>query len=214
MNRSQRELIKEAYQEGYYQALYEESIRKSLGKRIGDFIGGKLSRLFRGKADDVVDTVDDIVPTNPIDDLANILRNVEPTGGSTPKLMKQLITIYNDNPGSLKQGQIVVIQAKKSLASDEFGNIVNIIQQPENPNILIGNLADDVIDEVRGEIRRYATNLGDASITLRGIGGEKFIVPDSVIDGIIVVDPMELERLYPGLADRVTDRTKRILDQG
>ena len=214
MNRSQRELIKEAYQEGFYQALYEESIRKSLGKRIGDFIGGKLSRLFRGKADDVVDTVDDIVPTNPIDDLANILRNVEPTGGSTPKLMKQLITIYNDNPGSLKQGQIVVIQAKKSLASDEFGNIVNIIQQPENPNILIGNLADDVIDEVRGEIRRYATNLGDASITLRGIGGEKFIVPDSVIDGIIVVDPMELERLYPGLANRVTNRTKRILDQG
>ena len=214
MNRSQRELIKEAYQEGFYQALYEESIRKSLGKRIGKFIGGKLSRLFRGKADDAVDAVDDIVPTNPIDDLANIIRNIEPTGGSTPKLMKQLITIYNDNPGALKQGQIVVIQAKKSLASDEFGNIVNIIQQPENPNILIGNLADDVIDEVRGEIRRYATNLGDASITIRGIGGEKFFVPDSVIDGIIVVDPMELERLYPGLADRVTDRTKRILDQG
>ena len=118
MNRSQRELIKEAYQEGYYQALYEESIRKSLGKRIGDFIGGKLSRLFRGKADDAVDAVDDIVPTNPIDDLANIIRNIEPTGGSTPKLMKQLITIYSDNPGALKQGQIVVIQAKKSLASD------------------------------------------------------------------------------------------------
>ena len=214
MNHSQRQMIKEAYQEGYHQALYEESIRKTIGNYLGKKVGGLLKNLFRGKADDVVDAVDEIVPTNPIDDLANIIRNVEPTGGSTPKLMKQLITIYNDNPGSLKQGQIVVIQAKKSLASAEFGNIVNIIQQPENPNILIGNLADDVIDEVRGEIRRYATNLGDASITVRGIGGEKFFVPDSVIDGIIVVDPMELERLYPGLADRVTNRTKRILDQG
>ena len=214
MNHSQRQMIKEAYQEGYYQALYEESIRKTIGNYLGKKVGGLLKNLFRGKADDVVDAVDDIVPTNPIDDLANIIRNIEPTGGSTPKLMKQLITIYNDNPGSLKQGQIVVIQAKKPLASDEFGNIVNVIQQPENPNILMGNLADDVIDEVRGEIRRYATNLGDASITIRGIGGEKFFVPDSVIDGIIVVDPMELERLYPGLADRITNRTKRILDQG
>lgn len=208
MNHIQRQLIKEAYQEGYQEALQENKYLDAIKRFFG----------FSGKVDSAAPsirkTVDDIVPTNPTDDLANILRNVEPTDGSTPKLMKQLVTIYNDNPGSLKQGQIVVIQAKKSLASDEFGNIVNIIQQPENPNILIGNLADDVIDEVRGEIRRYATNLGDASITLRGIGGEKFIVPDSVIDGIIVVDPMELERLYPGLANRVTNRTKRILDQG
>ena len=211
MNHIQRQLIKEAYQEGYQEALHENRFKNFLRRVFG----------FGGKVDSpapsirkTVDDVDDIVPTNPTDDLANIIRNIEPTGGSTPKLMKQLITIHSDNPGALKQGQIVVIQAKKSLASDEFGNIVNIIQQPENPNILIGNLADDVIDEVRGEIRRYATNLGDASITLRGIAGEKFIVPDSVIDGIIVVDPMELERLYPGLADRVTDRTKRILDQG
>ena len=211
MNHIQRRLIKEAYQEGYQEALHENRFKNFIRRIFGG--SDKVDQpapSFRKTAGDV----DDIVPTNPTDDLANILRNVEPTGGSTPKLMKQLITIYNDNPGSLKQGQIVVIQAKKSLASDEFGNIVNIIQQPENPNILIGNLADDVIDEVRGEIRRYATNLGDASITLRGIGGEKFIVPDSVIDGIIVVDPMELERLYPGLANRVTNRTKRILDQG
>ena len=216
MNKHERQMIKEAYQAGYQEAL-DESVGSALsriGTRIAkgaDDAGKFLKKLFRG-SDEVTDTVGDIVPTNPVDDLVKAVQNTIPIGGDTKKLAQQIITTFKNDPNALKQGNIVVIKTlREPVAADFYGGTVRIVQQPENPNLIIGNIAIDVVDEGAEQIRRYGTQLGDASITLRGLDDDILILPDSQIDGIIFVDPKELDILYPGLDKRITDRTRDIL---
>ena len=98
MNPTQRKQIKEAYQAGYQEAL-DESIGGALsriGTRIAkgaDDAGKFLKKLFRG-SDEVTDTVGDIVPTNPVDDLMKAVQNTVPIGGDTKKLAQQIITTF------------------------------------------------------------------------------------------------------------------------
>ena len=208
MNKRQQRMMREAYEAGYRDALNEGPFKtiSSLGKAGGKLIRSKvddLLKLFRGS---------DIVPTNSIDDLLKAVQETIPIGGDPKKLYRQLITIHNNDPNALKGGQIVVIKTKgQPVAGDVYGGITKIVQQPENPNVIIGNIAIDIVDEGADQIRRYGTKLGDASITLRGLDGDVLILPDSQIDGIIFVDPKELDILYPGLDKRITDRTRDIL---
>ena len=211
MNKRQRQMIKEAYEAGYRDALNEGPLKtiSSIGKAGGKFIGSKLDdllKLFRGS---------DIVPTNSIDDLVKAVQETIPIGGDPKKLFRQLITIHNNDPNALKGGQIVVIKVKgQPVAADFYGGVKKIVQQPENPNILIGNIAIDVVDTDLSQIRRYTTPLGDATISVRGLDGDVLFLPDSTIDGIIVVDPVKFDELYPGVANRITTRTRGILRSG
>ena len=211
MNKRQRQMIKEAYEAGYRDALNEGPFKSivSASKAGGKFIGSKLDdllKLFRGS---------DIVPTNSIDDLVKAVQETIPIGGDPKKLFRQLITIHNNDPNALKGGQIVVIKVKgQPVAADFYGGVNKIVQQPENPNILIGNIAIDVVDTDLSQIRRYTTPLGDATISMRDLDGDVLFLPDSIIDGIIVVDPIKFDELYPGVAKRITARNRSILRSG
>ena len=211
MNKHQQRMIREAYEAGYRDALNEGPFKtiSSLGKAGGKLIRSKvddLLKLFRGS---------DIVPTNSIDDLLKAVQETIPIGGDPKKLYRQLITIHNNDPNALKGGQIVVIKTKgQPVAGDFYGGIKKIVQQPENPNILIGNIAIDVVDTDLSQIRRYTTPLGDATITVRDLDGDVLFLPDSTIDGIIVVDPAKFDELYPGVANRITTRNRGILRSG
>ena len=143
MNKRQQRMMREAYEAGYRDALNEGPFKtiSSLGKAGGKLIRSKvddLLKLFRGS---------DIVPTNSIDDLLKAVQETIPIGGDPKKLYRQLITIHNNAPNALKGGQIVVIKTKgQPVAGDVYGGITKIVQQPENPNILIGYIAIDVVD--------------------------------------------------------------------
>jgi hypothetical protein len=211
MNKRQQRMIREAYEAGYRDALNEGPFKtiSSLGKAGGKLIRSKvddLLKLFRGS---------DIVSTNSINDLLKAVQETIPIGGDPKKLYRQLITIHNNDPNALKGGQIVVIKTKgQPVAGDVYGGITKIVQQPENPNILIGNIAIDVVDTDLSQIRRYTTPLGDATITVRDLNGDILFLPNSNIDGIIVVDPIKFDQLYPEVANRITTRTRDILRRG
>ena len=176
-------------------------------RRVREILKNRAIRASRG--------TDDIVPTSGgggADDIVRAVQNTIPIGGDTKKLAQQIITIYKNDPNALKRGNIVVIKTRgEPVAADVYGGTVKIVQQPENPNVIIGNIAIDVVDEGAEQIRRYGTKLGDASITLQGLDGDILILPDSQIDGIIFVDPKELDRLYPGLDKRINNRTRDLL---
>ena len=94
MNKHERQMIKEAYQAGYQEALNESvgGALSRIGTRIAkgaDDVGKFLKNLFRG-SDEVADTVGDIVPTNPVDDLLKAVQNTIPIGGNTKNLHNKL----------------------------------------------------------------------------------------------------------------------------